>query len=147
MKKSFSTKWKSSTQVRKQRKYRHNAPLHIKNKFMGSHLSKDLREKHKKKTLPVRIGDRVKVMRGKFKGNDAKVERVVPSRNQVFLEKIRVNKKDGSEVAIPLSPSNLMIISLSMEDKLRLKEKKVQKKKEKKVKETKQEKKAEVKAK
>ena len=136
--------------MRKQRKYRHNAPLHIKNKFMGSHLSKDLREKHKKKTLPVRTGDRVKILRGKFKGNDAKVERVVLARNQVFLEKIRVNKKDGSEAAIPLIPSNLMIISLNMEDKLRLKEKKVQKKKEKKskkVKEVKKEKKAEVKAK
>lgn len=136
--------------MRKQRKYRHKAPLHIKNKFMGSHLSKELREKHKRKTLPVRAGDRVKIMRGKFKGNDAKVERIVLTRNQVFLEKIRVNKKDGSEVAIPLTPSNLMIISLNMEDKLRLKEKKVQKKKEKKPKkekEAKQEKKAEVKAK
>ena len=48
MKKKFSESWKSSKQVRKQRKYRYNAPLHIKQKFVNVHLAKELRKKYKK---------------------------------------------------------------------------------------------------
>ncbi|MBW3013128.1 50S ribosomal protein L24 [Candidatus Woesearchaeota archaeon] len=134
MKKDFSPKWIGSAQVRKQRKYRHNAPIHIRNKFMGCHLAKELADKHKRKTLPLRVGDRLRIMRVKFKKNDAKVERIDVKRNKIFLEKIRLTKKDGSETAVPLNPSNLMIISLNMDDKLRMKEKKVQEKKKKEAK-------------
>ncbi|MBD3259587.1 50S ribosomal protein L24 [Candidatus Woesearchaeota archaeon] len=131
MKKKYSPKWIKSTQVRKQRKYRYNAPLHIRNKFMGATLSKELKDKHKRKTLPIRVGDRVRVLRGKFRKNDAKVERLDVKRNKVYLEKIRLTKKDGSEVAVALRSSNLMIISLNMDDKLRLKGRKTAEKKKK----------------
>jgi hypothetical protein len=35
MKKEFSTSWKASRQVRKQRKYLANAPIHIKRKLIN----------------------------------------------------------------------------------------------------------------
>ena len=56
MKKLYSRKWKASTQPRKQRKYRYNAPLHTKGKFLGSHLVKALKEKYSVRTLRVRVG-------------------------------------------------------------------------------------------
>ncbi len=49
MKKKFSTSWKASRQIRKQRKYRENAPLHLRNKFMTANLSKELRKKVEEK--------------------------------------------------------------------------------------------------
>ena len=55
MKKKFSASWKTSTQPRKQRKYRHNAPMHLRQKLVSVHLSKDLRKNYGKRSIPVRI--------------------------------------------------------------------------------------------
>jgi len=76
MKKKFVSSWIRSKQPRKQRKYRANAPKHIIHKFLGAKLSKELRQKYTKKTIPVRTGDTVKIARGQFKGRSGKVESV-----------------------------------------------------------------------
>ncbi|MCD6381372.1 MAG: 50S ribosomal protein L24, partial [Candidatus Aenigmarchaeota archaeon] len=68
MEKKFSKKWVSSKEPRKQRKYRYNAPLHIRQKLVSAHLTKELRNELGIRSLPVRKNDRVKIMRGKFKG-------------------------------------------------------------------------------
>jgi len=54
MKQIFSTKWKASKQVRKQRKYIFNLPLHLQNKLMSSHLEKTLRTKYGRRSIAVR---------------------------------------------------------------------------------------------
>ena len=86
MKKLFSTHWKSSKQPRKQRKYQYNAPLHIKHKFLGSHLSKELIKKHGKRSIPVRKGDTVKVLVGQYKGKSGKIEKVFVKKTRVWIE-------------------------------------------------------------
>ena len=121
MKKEFSTSWNSSTQRRKQRKFRFNAPLHIKNKFLGVHLAKELRAKYNIRSIRVRKGDTVKILRGNFKGKEGKVEKVDISKTKVYLEKIQIAKKEGSSSPYPLQPSNLIITSLDLSDKKRVK--------------------------
>jgi len=125
MKKEFSTAWKSSKQPRKQRKYVAKAPLHIKKKFVSVNLSKDLRKKHEKRNLPVRKEDVVKVKRGKFKGKQGKVLSVKLKMQKITVEGIQIKKLDGSKVNVNLRPSNLQIIELNLEDKKRLKNKKI----------------------
>jgi len=122
MKKKFSTLWIRSKQPRKQRKYRYNAPLHIRGKFLHCHLSTQLRNKYKKRSVRVRKGDKVKVMRGEFRGTVAKVARVDLKRLKVYLENIMRERKDGRKVSVPFDPSNLMITELNLEDKRRLKQ-------------------------
>ena len=119
MKSKFSTSWNSSTKPRKQRKYRHNAPLHLRHKFLSAHLSKELRKKYGKRALPLRKGDEVLVMRGQFKNKKAKVTSVNLKYSKVSIEGIQRTKRDGSKVNILLSPSVLQIISLNTEDKRR----------------------------
>jgi len=119
MKKKWSKKWKSSKQPRKQRKYRINAPLHIKRKFLSAHLSKELREKYKRRAFPLRKGDVVKIMRGKFKGKTAKVEEIDMKRSKVYLEGITKEKQSKVKASVPFDPSNLMIIELNLDDKKR----------------------------
>ena len=115
----FSKKWRRSTQPRKQIKYRTNAPKHIRQKFMHANLSKELREKYNKKSLPVRKGDKVKVMKGKFKGKIVAVTGVSLKTLIVYLEGITRKKIDGKEVQVPIQPSNLQIVSAAMDDKKR----------------------------
>ena len=119
MEKSFSTSWNSSKQTRKQRKYIYNAPLHTKHKFLSAHLSKDLRKKYGKRALPLRKGDEVLVMRGAFKKKKAKVTSVNTKISKVVLEGLQRTKRDGSKVNVKFIPSNLQIITLSLEDKQR----------------------------
>ncbi len=121
MAKKFSTKWKSSKQPKKQRKYRYNAPLHIKQKFISAHLSKELREKYKTRALQLRKGDTVKIMVGQFKGKTGKVKKVDLKKAKVYIEGIEILKKDGTKADYPIDPSNLMITELNLEDKKRLK--------------------------
>ena len=119
MKSSFSTSWQSSKQPRKQRKYNYNAPLHLKHKFLSAHLSKDLRKKHNKRSMPVRKGDEVLVMRGAFKKKKVKITSVDSRRTRVVLEGIQRQKKDGTKVNVYFHPSALQITALNLEDKKR----------------------------
>ena len=121
MKKKFTKSWKSSTQPRKQRKYRYNAPLHVKNKFMSSHLSKELKTKYKKRNITVRKGDSVKILRGQFKGKTGKIDRVDLKKTKTYITGIELTKKDGTKAFYPIHPSNLIITELNLDDKKRLK--------------------------
>lgn len=120
MKKKFSLSWLSSTQPRKQRKFRAQAPLHTKHKFLSTHLSKSLKEKYGKRNLPLRKGDEVLIMRGTFKKKKAKVNSVNLKKTKVSVEGIQRTKKDGSKVSVWFSPRALQITTLNLEDKKRL---------------------------
>ncbi|MBW2982328.1 50S ribosomal protein L24 [Candidatus Woesearchaeota archaeon] len=113
--------WNKSKQPRKQRKYRYNAPLNTKNKFLGCHLSKELKGKYKKRNMGIRRGDNVKVLRGQFKGKTGKIDRVDIKKCKVYVTGIEIIKKDGTKALYPIHPSNLIIMELNLEDKKRKK--------------------------
>lgn len=117
----FSKSWVGSKKPSKQRKYRYNAPLHIRQKFVAAHLSKELKAKYKKRAINLRKSDTVKVMRGRFKRHTGKVERIDLKAGKVYVSGVELTKKDGTKSFIPLQPSNLLIIEISVEDKKRLK--------------------------
>ena len=121
MKQKFSKHWKSSKQPRKQRKYLANAPLNMKRKFVSVSLSKELRKKYGKRNIPVRKGDVVKIMKGKFKKKQGKVTKVELKKSKIIVEGIQIKKTDGSKVDVPLRTPNLQIVELNLEDKKRFK--------------------------
>jgi len=121
MKKKFSKSWNSSKQPRKQRKYLANAPLHIQRKFISSHLSKELRTKYNKRSIKIKTGDKVKIMRGQFKNKLGKIERINTKQRRIFIENIHNLKKDGTKVPYPIHPSNLLVLELNLDDKKRQK--------------------------
>ncbi|MBC7085768.1 MAG: 50S ribosomal protein L24 [Methanomethylovorans sp.] len=110
-----------TNQPRKQRKLLYSAPLHVKQKYMGAPLSKELREKYGRRTARVIVGDTVKVMRGDHAGTTGKVEAVSLKHGTIVVEGVSVSKADGTEVPRPIYPSNVMITSLEMKDELRSK--------------------------
>ncbi|MBI2047318.1 50S ribosomal protein L24 [Candidatus Pacearchaeota archaeon] len=123
MKKAFSTQWKGSRQPRKQRKYRAKSPLHIRHRFLSSNLSKELRKRHGRRSIEVRKGDSVRIMRGEFKRKTGKVDRVDLKRTRINIQGIQRAKKDGTKISVWFAPSNLQITELNMDDKERLKSK------------------------
>jgi len=119
--KQYSSKWRGSSRAGKQRKWRVFAPSHTRKVLISSHLSKDLRKKHGRRAFPLRKGDEVKIMIGKFKGKSGKVTEVNTYKLKVFVDGMQGTKKDGSKYNVPIDPSNLMITTLALEDKMRVK--------------------------
>ncbi|MDO5835921.1 MAG: 50S ribosomal protein L24 [Methanobacterium sp.] len=105
-----------SKQPRKQRKFRYQAPLHIRHKMMSVNLSPELREEYGRRSLPVRKGDTVKVLRGDFKDHEGEVEGVDLKHYRLLVEGLSVQKPDGNQVYHPIHPSNLQIIEMDLDD-------------------------------
>lgn len=123
MKKDYSKKWKTSGQRRKQRKYLAHAPNHKRAKIMTCNLSKELRKKYNTRSMRVRKGDKVRIMRGMFKKKEAKVEKVLRKKYKLVLEGIKTEKKDGTKLNYLIHYSNVQIIELDLSDNKRLKNK------------------------
>lgn len=119
--KPFSPSWKSSTQPRKQRNYRARLPLHLRRKLLHAALSEELRKKYRRRSLTVRRGDRVRVLRGAARSKEASVARVDYRHERLELAGIEHSKKDGAKLPFPIHPSNVMIIELDLGDALRKK--------------------------
>jgi large subunit ribosomal protein L24 len=117
--KKFSSSWKSSKLPRKQRKYRYQAPLHLKSEMLGAHLSKELRTKYGRRSIRVRKGDKVRVMVGQFRKREGKVTRVNTRKLKIYIENVDITKKDGSKAFYPIDPSNVLVIELNADDKKR----------------------------
>jgi len=110
-----------SSQPRKQRKFRFNAPMHVRQKFLNVHISKELREKLniKKRAIGIRKGDTVKVMAGPHKGETGKVTDVNLRTGMVLIDSIKRKKANGKEILVPIHSSNLYITDLDLSDKYR----------------------------
>lgn len=110
---------KKSIQPRKQRKHRHLAPLHLKQKFMHVHLSPELRKKYSFRNIQLKSGDKVKILRGSFRKKENKIESIDLKRERVFITGLEKTKKDGTKLLVPFSPSNLVITEFNLNDKKR----------------------------
>ncbi len=87
---------------------------------MGAMLSPELREEHKLKSIAVRVGDTVKLMRGADKGKEGKVSVVNLNDMTITIDGVSAAKSDGTEVPRPIQPSNVMITKLETKDEKRL---------------------------
>ncbi|MGI0087238.1 MAG: 50S ribosomal protein L24 [Nitrosotalea sp.] len=95
------------------------APLHLVSKQLAAPLSSELQEKHHQRSARVVEGDSVKVLRGEFKGIEGKVTDVSTVKRGIAIEGIKREKLKGGNVDIYIHPSNVMIITLNLDDKWR----------------------------
>ena len=105
----------------KQRKRLYNAPHHRRGSILSAHLSSELRESHNTRSIPVRAGDTVRILRGDYKGFEGKILRVDRGRYRVFVEGINREKADGTSVLVPIHPSKVELVRLNLDDKWRTK--------------------------
>jgi len=108
----------SSTKARKQRKARANAPLHLKKRMVAAHLDSALMKEFNVRSLPVRKGDTVKIIRGHkdFRTGEAKVASVDLKACKIIVENITVPKADGTQKPKPIDPSDVLITKLDLSD-------------------------------
>ena len=97
---------------RAQRKLQLGAPSSVKRKLMSSHLNKSLRDQYKIRSLPIKRGDEVKILKGKAKGKTGKVVQVYRKRNVIYVDKVQRDKQNGQTVFLPIKPSYCLIEKL-----------------------------------
>jgi len=104
---------------KKQRRKLYQAPLHERYRRFSSPLSSELRTSHNTRSVPVRSGDTVRIMRGDYKGFEGKVTGVDREKYRIFVEGVTRDKVDGTTVSVPIHPSKVMITRLNLDDKWR----------------------------
>lgn len=112
---------KPVTKPTKQRKRVFQAPDHMRYKLFAAPLSKELKSLHGTRSLPVRTGDTVRIMRGDHAGFEGKISRVERKKYRIYVEGLTREKVDGTTIFLPVHPSKVMVMRLNLDDKWRKK--------------------------
>jgi large subunit ribosomal protein L24 len=94
-------------------------PKHQRDKMVGAVLEESLRKQYGRKNIRVVKGDSIRVMRGEYKGVEGKVEKVNTEHATLHIEGIQREKIRGGQVKVPIHSSNVMVISLNLDDDYR----------------------------
>jgi len=108
----------SSTKAGKQRKARANAPIHQRKRMVSAHLDSALMKEYNVRSVAVRKGDTVRVIRGDkdFKASEAKVASVDLKSLKLIIENVTLPKADGTQKPKPVDPSNVLLTKLDLSD-------------------------------
>ena len=96
-----------------------HVPKHVRDAMICSSLADNLREQYTRKSVRVKKGDNVRVMRGEYSGIEGKIEKVNTQRGTLAIEGVQREKVRGGNVKVQIHASNVQIIGLKLEDKLR----------------------------
>ncbi|KAK5947310.1 60S ribosomal protein L26A [Knufia obscura] len=100
---------------RKSRKAHFSAPSHERRVIMSAPLSKELREKHGVRSIPIRKDDEVTVVRGSQKGREGKITSVYRLKYLVHIERVSREKSNGQSVPIGIHPSKVVVTKLHLD--------------------------------
>ena len=112
---------KITSQPGKQRKAIWNASGSRAKKLLSAPLSSGLETRHGIKSLPVRKGDTVKIVRGDFTGIEGKVTEVDRARKRLYVEGVTREKVSGTQTKMSVHASKVQITNLSLDDRWRSK--------------------------
>ena len=118
----------SSKQPRKQRLARYTAPYHRRHREMAAPIDRGLRERQMARgfmyprSMSVRKGDRVMIVRGEGKSKSAtRIAKVDRKGRKIYVENFTYFKSDGTELQRPIDASNVVIINPDWSDMRRRK--------------------------
>jgi large subunit ribosomal protein L24 len=92
----------------------------VRQKYLHARLEKKLADKYKLRSVQIRKGDTIKVLRGDFRDREGKVAKVNLKDETIEVDGVTVHKADGSEVSRPIHPSNVIVTKLEVKDKRRM---------------------------
>ncbi|KAJ3405372.1 60S ribosomal protein L26 [Chytriomyces hyalinus] len=99
----------------------------VKTEELSASLSKELREKYKVRSLPIRTDDEVTVVRGSNKGKTGKVVAVYRKKWVIHIEKLTKEKSNNQSVQLGVDPSKVQISTIKLDkDRLALLKRKAQ---------------------
>lgn len=82
-------------------------------------LSTALKGQYSIRTVHVRKGDSVSVVRGDYKGHEGKVTGVFTSDMRITVDGVNMKKMDGTSKPVMMVPSKVVVTKLDLSDKVR----------------------------
>jgi len=115
---------------RRQRRALYNAPTSERRRRMTVPLSRELRRRFRRRNVPVRKGDTVRVLSGSFAGREERVARISRRDYSVTLDNVTLKTAEEKLKPLALRTSHLVITHLNLADpwrrrSLRLREEEV----------------------
>ncbi|POY75173.1 hypothetical protein BMF94_1805 [Rhodotorula taiwanensis] len=104
-----------SISQRKAHKAHFAAPSSVRRVIMSAPLSKELRAEHGTRSIPIRKGDEVKIVRGTYKGREGVVTTCQRKNFRIFVEGVSRDKGNGATVPIGVNASNVVINKLKLD--------------------------------
>ncbi|MGC8556207.1 MAG: 50S ribosomal protein L24 [Conexivisphaera sp.] len=86
---------------------------------LSAHLADDLAEEYGLRSIRVRVGDVVKVVRGSYRGVEGKVLRVYPEEGRLAVEGLTRQNSRGENVPVKVHASKVIVTKLNLDDKIR----------------------------
>ena len=90
---------------------------------MAAPLDRGLRRRQEERgyvyprSIPVRTGDRVLIVRGEGRGNEGhRISQVDRRARKIYVDGFTYHKSDGTELQRPIDPSNLVVINPDWSD-------------------------------
>ncbi|KAF2652859.1 ribosomal protein L24, partial [Lophiostoma macrostomum CBS 122681] len=100
---------------RKSRKAHFGAPSSVRRINMSAPLSKELREKHNVRSIPIRKDDEILIVRGTHKGREGKISSVYRLKYVVHVNGVNREKSNGQSVPIPIAASKVVVTKLKLD--------------------------------
>ncbi|KAF2638049.1 ribosomal protein L24 [Massarina eburnea CBS 473.64] len=100
---------------RKSRKAHFSAPSSVRRVNMSAPLSKELREKHNVRSIPVRKDDEIMIVRGTHKGREGKIASVYRLKYVLHIAGVVREKSNGQSVPIPIAASKVVVTKLKLD--------------------------------
>ncbi|MCS7138588.1 MAG: 50S ribosomal protein L24 [Crenarchaeota archaeon] len=92
---------------------------HLAYKASSVHLSRELRAKYGFRSLPVRTGDRVLIIRGDYKGMEGDVSKVDRNRGRVYISGVYRENARGEQRLVPIPLNSVILVKIDEKDKWR----------------------------
>jgi large subunit ribosomal protein L24 len=108
----------TSRQPRRQRKAMYNADHQERRRRMSVPLSRELRTRYGRRSLPVRKGDTVRVLSGSYStvGEERRVANVNRRDYRLTLDNVTTKTADAKLKPLPIRPSHLVLTKLNLSD-------------------------------
>jgi len=106
-----------SKQPRKQRKALFNYKNHQKSKLLTVRVADFVREEYGIKTLPLRVGDGVRITRGEFKDFEGEIIEIT-KKQRAKIKEATFDKSDGTQFHPAIHISKMVITKFTKEKKM-----------------------------
>jgi large subunit ribosomal protein L24 len=104
---------------RRQRRALYNATTFERRRRMTVLLSRELRTRFRRRSVPVRKGDTVRVLGGSFKGREERVAKIDRRAYSITLDNVTLKTADEKMKPLGLRPGRLVITRLNLSDSWR----------------------------
>ncbi|HEV2519586.1 MAG TPA: 50S ribosomal protein L24 [Thermoplasmata archaeon] len=105
-----------SRQPRRQRLARFEADHFERRRRMAVPLSREMRRRYGRRSLPVRKGDTVRILSGSYKGREERVAKVSRRDYSVTLDNVTTKTGDQKLKPLPIQLTHLVLTRLNLSD-------------------------------